>query len=306
MTTLPHLLVIVGPTASGKTKLAVQLAKKLNGEIVSADSRQVYRGLDIGSGKDRASYGKVPVHMLDVASPKRTFTVSLYQSLATAAIADIVGRGKLPIMVGGSGLYVDSVTKGLVLPQSKPDQKLRKKLASKSLPQLLALLKKLDSDAFDAIDRKNRRRVERAIETLVHTGQPLSASRQSKPVPYQVETIGISVPVDELKRRIIKRLKSRLNKGLVEEVKRLKRQGISDKRLMNLGLEYSWVNRYIIGELSKRELMDGLTHAICQFAKRQMTWFKRDKRIKWIQKSHDLGRSFFELSTEQKPTWQGN
>ncbi len=276
------LLVIVGPTASGKTRLAVQLAKKFNGEIVSADSRQVYHGLDIGSGKDRGEYGQVPVHLLDVASPKKTFTVARYQRLATKAIADTIYRGKLPILCGGSGLYVDSITRGLVLPQSKPDATLRKKMQKMSLLQLLAWLKKLDARGFKTIDVKNRRRVERAIETLIHTKQPLSQSRQIRPVPYHLVIIGVDVSREELKKRIAKRLKSRLSHGLIDEVKRLRRQGVSDKRLKGLGLEYAWVSRYLSSGLTRAELEVGLTRAICQFVKRQMTWFRRDKRIIWL------------------------
>jgi len=279
---LPPLLVIIGPTASGKTRLAVEIARLVDGEIVSADSRQVYKGLDIGSGKDRASYGRVPVHLLDVASPRRVFTLAQYQRLARRAIADIHQRGKLPILCGGSGLYVDSITKGLSLPSSKPDAKLRKLLASKTLPQLLIQLKKLDAAAYKSIDRHNRRRIERAIETLTHTKKPLAESRKVNQIPYRVVTIGLTVPLDKLRRRIRQRLKLRMKQGLVTEVRKLHRQGISDKRLLSLGLEYAWVTRYLRGELTRAEMEAGLTHAIYQFARRQMTWFRRDSSIRWI------------------------
>lgn len=278
----PPLLAIVGPTASGKTKLAVLLAELLGGEIVSADSRQVYRGLDIGSGKDRAEYGDVPVHMLDVASPKRIFTVAQFQRLATAAIADIHRRGKLPILCGGSGLYVDSIIRGLVIPESKPDLMLRRQLARKTLPQLLDQLRRLDRRAYASIDRKNRRRVERALETLIHTGKPLAQSRKLKPVPYRVVTIGILVPLDELKHRIERRLTERLKRGLVGEVSNLRRRGVSDRRLTALGLEYAWVGRYLRSELTRPELETRLAHDIYQFARRQMTWFRRNPDIRWI------------------------
>ncbi len=276
------LLAVVGPTASGKTKLAVLLAELLDGEIVSADSRQVYRGLDIGSGKDRAEYGDVPVHLLDVASPKRVFTVAQFQRLATRAIADIHRRGKLPILCGGSGLYVDSIIRGLDIPNSKPDAKLRRQLASRTLPQLLAQLRRLDPVAHRTIDRKNRRRVERAVETLIHTGKPLDQSRQLKPVPYRVTTIGISVPLDQLKLRIQQRLKDRLEQGLVAEVRGLRRSGVSDRRLRALGLEYAWVGRYLRGEVTRAELESGLARDIYHFARRQMTWFRRNPSIRWM------------------------
>lgn len=281
MIELPPLLAIVGPTASGKTRLAVLLAELLDGEIVSADSRQVYRGLDIGSGKDRHEYGDVPVHLLDVASPSRTFTVAQYQRLATKAIADIHRRGKLPILVGGSGLYVDSIIRGLGIPASKPDAALRRKLAARTLPQLLAQLKRLDPRAYASIDRKNRRRVERAIETVRHTGKPLAESRKLNPVPYRVVTVGIAVPLDQLKLRIQRRLKDRLKQGLVAEVRGLRRT-ISDRRLTSFGLEYAWVTRYLSGELTRSELEIGLARAIYQFSRRQMTWFRRNPNIRWL------------------------
>ncbi len=281
MSDYPPLLAIVGPTATGKTKLAVLLAELLDGEIVSADSRQVYRGLDIGSGKDRAEYGDVPVHLLDVASPRTVFTVARFQRLATAAIADIHRRGKLPILVGGSGLYVDSIIRGLDIPASKPDLMLRRKLARKTLPQLLAQLRQLDPQTYASIDRRNRRRVERALETLIHTGKPLAQSRKLKPIPYCVATIGIAVPLDELKVRIQRRLKERMRAGLVAEVKAL-RATLPDRRLRALGLEYAWVTRYLRGEIGKAELESGLAQAIYQFARRQMTWFRRNSSIRWI------------------------
>jgi tRNA dimethylallyltransferase len=281
MRNYPTLLVIVGPTASGKTRLAVEIARLLGGEIVSADSRQVYKGLDIGSGKDRSSYGRVPVHLLDVASPRRVFTVAQYQRLARRAIADIHRRGKLPILCGGSGLYVDSITKGLSLPSSKPDAKLRQRLASRTLPQLLAQLRRLDMSAYKIIDRKNRRRVERAIETLVHTKKPLAESRKLNAIPYRVTTIGLSVPLDKLQGRIKLRLKLRMKQGLVAEVCKLRRQ-LSDRRLISLGLEYAWVTRYLRGELTRAEMETGLARAIYQFARRQMTWFRRDSGISWM------------------------
>lgn len=285
MSKLPTLLAIVGPTASGKTRLGVALAQALDGEIVSADSRQVYRGLDIGSGKDRHEYGDVPVHLLDVASPKRVFTVAQYQKLAARAIDGIHRRGKLPILVGGSGLYVDSIIRGLGIPASKPDPKLRRKLATRTLPQLLAQLKRLDLAAYESIDRKNRRRVERALETILHTGKPLAQSRQIEPVPYRVAAIGIAVPMDQLKLRIQRRLDDRLAHGLIAEVRNLRKSGISNRRLTNLGLEYAWVARFLGGEISRAELRDGLARAIYQFSRRQMTWFRRNPSIVWISRS---------------------
>lgn len=280
-TDLPPLLVIVGPTASGKTALAVKLAKMFNGEIISADSRQVYKGLDIGSGKDKHLYTYTPIHLLDVISPQGVFTVSQYQRLATKAIKDIHNRGRLPILCGGSGLYINAITMGLKFPASKPDLKLRRALAKKSLPQLLTQLKRLDRKAYQKIDQHNRRRVERALEILLHTKKPLSESRAVTPPPYRILMIGIKVDRDELKKKIIKRLEQRLGEGLIQEVKRFKRI-LSNQRLNSLGLEYAWVNHFLNRQISKQELILGLSGAIANFAKRQMTWFKKDKRIKWV------------------------
>lgn len=286
---LPPLLVIIGPTASGKTALAVKLARRFNGEIISADSRQIYRGLDIGSGKDIHLYTYTPKHLLDVVAPQKTFTVSQYQCLATKAIKNIHSRGRLPILCGGSGLYIDAITKGLNFPHSKPDLKLRRTLAKKTLPQLLLQLKKLDSSAYQKIDKHNRRRVERALEILQHTKKPLSESRTATPPPYRILMIGIKVDRDELKKKITKRLQQRLDAGLIQEVKKLKKT-LSDRRLNSLGLEYTWVNRFLNRQISKQELILGLSQAIANFAKRQMTWFKRDKKIKWINNNEQLIR----------------
>lgn len=272
-------MVIVGPTASGKTRLSVQLAKKFNGEIVSADSRQIYKSLDIGSGKDKHLYKNVPVHLLDIASPKRTFTVSQFQKQAFKTIDKIHERNRLPILCGGSGLYIKAVTEGLNFPVSKPDLKLRRKLAKKSLAQLLALLKKKDFKTYSNIDKHNRRRIERALEILIHTKRPLAPT--ATPPPYRMLILGLKTDKDKLKRNISKRLIERLDNGLIAEVKNLKKS-LSDKRLNSLGLEYAWVNKYLNKQINRPQLVSGLSKAIIDFAKRQITWFNKNKQIIWM------------------------
>ena len=276
-------LVIVGPTASGKTKLAVGLARRFNGEIVSADSRQVYRGMDIGTGKDLKEYGTIKYYCIDIASPKRQFTVAQFKRCAEAAIQDIVKRGRLPIVVGGSGLYISALVDGLQLQTGKPDAEIRKRLGKKTLVQLLALLKRVDLTTYKVIDKKNRRRVERALEIYYQTGKRKSQIARRTVSPYDFLQIGVVVPKEKLKKNIAKRLQQRLEQaGMIDEVRRLRRQGVNFKRLEDFGLEYRYIARYLQKKITYEEMVEQLQKAIWQFSKRQMTWFKRDPRIIWV------------------------
>lgn len=310
-----NVLVILGPTSSGKTKLAVKLAKKFSGEIISADSRQVYQGMDVGTGKDLAEYiigkspiansklVKIPYHLIDIVSPKKDFSVVDWQRLANKAIEDILKRGRLPIICGGTGLYISALVEGYQFPKAGAKNKaLRIKLDKLSLKQLLVRLKKVDPETYEIIDRKNRRRVGRALEIYYQTGEPKSqiANRQSPKSKYQFLILGLTFPKDVLRQRIAKRLKDRLEKeGMVEEVKKLHQKGVSWKKLESFGLEYKFVALYLQKKLSYEEMQEQLERAIAQFAKRQMTWFsrqmsgsrlssgKRDKKIKWIKNYSD-------------------
>ncbi len=292
---LPKIVVIVGPTAGGKSDLAVLLAKELNGEVISADSRQVYRGMDIGSGKiTKTEMQNVPHHLLDVASPKRIFTVAEYKQQAERAIKDILNRGKLPIVCGGTGFYIQALVDGLILPEVKADPNLRKKLSQISANELFLILKKLDPKRAKNIDTKNSVRLIRAIEIATTLGKvpPLREIKRYTPL-----FIGLNVPQATLHARISLRLTKRMRAGMVSEVKHLLIEGVSAKRMEALGLEYRFIKRLLNKELSKAKMLQELEVAIKQYAKRQYTWFRRDKRIHWIEyrdrtKALTLARDF--------------
>ncbi|MBI3589010.1 MAG: tRNA (adenosine(37)-N6)-dimethylallyltransferase MiaA [Candidatus Liptonbacteria bacterium] len=298
----PKIVVVLGPTASGKSALAVRLAKLFNGEVISADSRQVYRGVDLGSDKvphdrcqvsgfrfqekDGCFYEGVRHHLIDVVSPKKTFTVTQYKKLAEKAIRDIIKRGKIPIIAGGTGLYIDTLINDWKLPRVKPNLKLREELEKKSAEELFLELKKLDPKRAVGIDRHNKRRLVRAIEIVMQTGKPvpyLSLIRANKRiVGREFLKIGIKVAPEELKKRIKKRTLKRLREGVIQEMEGLKKSGVSQKRLNDISLYYRWVGPFLDGEMNKLETLETIAVKIGQYAKRQMTWFKRDKSINWI------------------------
>ncbi len=282
MSNKQKILVIVGPTASGKSGLAWELAQKYNGEIISADSRQVYRGLDIGTGKE-----KFPQHLIDVADPTEDFNVSNFVKLAKEKIEEIVARGNLPIIVGGTGFWIDSLVYGYELPEVKPSRELRQEMDTKTTYELLEQLQKLDPHRAKHIDGHNKRRLIRALEIALSP----SGSRISPRPPFTVKGgeggytalwIGIKLPKEELNRRIEERLNHWFEQGLIEETKKLHDSGISWQRLESLGMEYRSVARYLQGTISEGEMFDEALRAIRQYAKRQMTWFKRNKNINWI------------------------
>ncbi|MFA6422395.1 MAG: tRNA (adenosine(37)-N6)-dimethylallyltransferase MiaA [Candidatus Buchananbacteria bacterium] len=312
-------IVILGPTATGKTKLAVKLALKFKGEIVSADSRQVFRGMDIGTGKDLKEYvvasgasrgqsakaskgskkpAKVPYHLIDIISPNTSFNVAKYQKLAYRAIAEAQKAGNTPFLVGGTGLYIDAITKGFVFNKNdtKKLKEIRQKLDGKTLPQLLSLLKKIDPETYNKIDQKNRRRVQRALEIYYQTGKTkFESDRQSNP-DLDILILGIAMPIEKIYKKIDSRLETRIQEGMIKEVKKLRKRGVSWKKLDEFGLEYRYVSRYLRGILDYNEMIEQLKNEIHHFAKRQVTWFKRNENIIWIKNYREALREIKNFS----------
>lgn len=277
-------IVILGQTATGKSDLAVKIAKKINGEIISADSRQVYKGLDIGTGKITKKEMKgVPHYMLDIANPKKKFSVAEYQEKCIYAIADILKRNKTPIICGGTGFYIDAITKGIVFPEVPPNKKLRKILEKKNIKQLLVILKKLDPARANTIDQNNKVRLIRAIEIAKALGKVPKITETK--LPYKFIKIGLYLPEDLLKKKINTRLLKRITAGMLNEGKKLHRLGLSWKRMNELGLEYRFISLYLQNKITKQEMVVRLNQEIYQYAKRQMTWFKRDPEIRWFDTS---------------------
>jgi tRNA dimethylallyltransferase len=278
------LVVVLGPTASGKSALGIALAQRFNGEIVSADSRQVYRGLDIGTAKvTPAERAQVPHHLLDVADPQDIYTVSQFQHDAIAAINDILARGRHPFLVGGSPHYIQAVVDNLAIPQVPPQAELRAELEARPLPELLAQLEKLDPQSAATIDRNNPRRVLRALEVCLVTSKPFSQQRGIKQPLYNSLILGIQWPREALYRRIDERIDERMQQGLVEEIENLLANGLTHKRLEAMGLEYRFVSCWLRGEFAdKAEMVQRLKYATHDFVRRQLSWFRKDQRILWI------------------------
>ncbi len=283
MSSLPKIVAVVGTNASGKSALGVELARRFGGEIISADSRQVFHGLDLGSGKVTAQEMQgVPHHLLDVCDPGTFFTMADFQRLAYRAIDDVLARGRVPVLAGGTGLYVDAVCDGYVLSNIEPDLSYRRELERLPTPQLCAMLQA--AAPGNAIDPQNRNRVMRALEKL-ESGDTKEPSREAK---YRALKLGVSWDRETLKKRIDERLERRMNEGMVDEVRTLIKNGASREFLMKLGLEYRFLTRYLDGEFdSEREMTEALSAAIKKFAKRQMTWFRRDPDIHWLDMTGD-------------------
>jgi tRNA dimethylallyltransferase len=283
-------IVILGTTASGKTSLGVSLAKKLNGEVISADSRQVYRGLDVGSGKDLAEYGDIKYHLIDVADPKDRYSVADYQKAAYAAIDDILTRGKLPIIVGGSGQYLEAVVEGYDLPDVKPDLEARAEMDDKSAEDLYQELAKKNPDfalKLNNSDKNNKRRLVRYLEVVDKKSPSYRASAAAPSGKYSFLLLGLTHPKEVLAGRIKKRLKERLEKeDMVQEVSALHdKKGLSWERLAEFGLEYKFISQYLQEKIDYDQMFELLDRAINQFSKRQVTWFKRwekKRKIEWV------------------------
>ena len=277
----PKVLVVLGPTAVGKSDLAVEMARLHNGEIISADSRQVYTGLDIGTGKITTKEMRgVPHHLLDVINPKKVYSVELWKKQAEDAIEDILSRGKLPIICGGTGFYIQSVVDNITLPDVPANKDLRKKLAQLEPAELFLMLKKLDSKRAKNIDKQNPVRLIRAIEIATALGAVPKAKKVKS--NYNFIQIGLTLPLDTLREKIHTRLLARMKKGMLAEAEKLHANGLSYKRVEELGLEYRYLALYLQNKITKEEMLERLTIEIGQYARRQMQWFKRDARIKWF------------------------
>ncbi|MDE6370673.1 MAG: tRNA (adenosine(37)-N6)-dimethylallyltransferase MiaA [Duncaniella sp.] len=275
MTDNRPLIVITGPTASGKTRRAVELARHLgDAEIISADSRQVYRGMDIGTGKDIEEYGEIPVHLIDICPAGYKYNLYEYLRDYRRAEADIRSRGRRPILCGGTGLYVESILKGLALPEVPENPQLRLSLKGKSLDELAAILAGM-KQLHNVTDIDTCQRAIRAIEIQTYYQQHPEAAAQATPKPLtDALVIGVDVDRDTRRRRITERLKARLDSGMADEVRRLLDSGIAPDDLIYYGLEYKYLTLYVTGQLNREEMFSQLEIAIHQFAKRQMTWFR--------------------------------
>jgi len=276
----PKIIVIVGPTASGKTTLSIKLAKKFNGEIISADSRQVYKGMNLGTGKvTKKEMQGIKHYLIDIISPKKTLTVVQYVKKAKTAIKKIISKNKIPIIVGGTGFYVDALVFDYKFPEVSPNLKLRKVLEKKSTQELFKMLKKIDPQRAKNIDPNNKVRLIRAIEIAQKLGKVPELKKELK---YNPLFIGIKISKEKLKEKIKKRLIKRLKQGMIKEVKKLKKQGLSWKKLESFGLEYRYIAYYLQNKISYNQMLNQLEKAIINYAKRQMTWFKKNKNINWI------------------------
>jgi tRNA dimethylallyltransferase len=289
---LPKLVVVLGPTASGKSGLGISLAQRFDGEIVSADSRQVYRGLDIGTAKITPEEQLlVPHYVLDVADPRQVYTVAQFQRDAIAAINDILEREHQPFLVGGSPHYIQAVVDNLDIPRIEPQPELRAQLEKHPLPELLTQLEQLDPQSAATIDRNNPRRVIRALEVNLISGKPFSQQRNMAKPLYRSLLLGIEWPREVLYRRIDARVDERMRQGMVHEVQKLLDEEVSHERLEALGLEYRYISRLLRGEFrDEDEMVERLKYAIHDFTRRQLTWYRKDKRIVWIE-GEDGGRA---------------
>jgi tRNA dimethylallyltransferase len=282
-----NLVVVLGPTASGKTRLGVELARRLGGEVISADSRQVYRGMDIGTGKDLEEFGEVPCHLIDIVDPGHEFNLFEFQRRFFDAFVRIGASGRLPILVGGSGLYLEAVLCGYRLTEARENPALRRELAPLSLEELAARLQALRPTLHNSTDLTDRDRLIRAIE--IASVEPVAAVEPLPPL--QPLILGIRWERSILRQRITVRLKARLAAGMIAEVEGLLAAGVPAATLDFYGLEYRYVVRHLRGELNRNDLFQKLNSAIHDFAKRQETWFRRMERngtpIHWLDGSGD-------------------
>ncbi len=293
------IVIILGQTATGKSDLAILLAKKYNGAIISADSRQVYLGMDLGPGKvikDNASKEflseGIPHYLIDVANPKKDiFSLSDFLGQSKKALKIIEKNKLLPIICGGTGLYISAFIENWQLPKTKPDWKLRKDLEAYGSAELFEYLKKLDPHRAITIDQKNRRRLVRSLESAIQSGLPMTPILKKEPLGDFL-IFGLRRENKTLKKLIRLRLNRRLRSNMLQEINKLRKQGVTSERLESFGLEYRYLNRYLEKKITYQEMKGQLTTAIYHFAKRQNTWFKRMPNVHWFQSKHDNKKAF--------------
>lgn len=276
-----RVIAVVGATASGKTSYAIELAKKINGEIISADSRLVYKGMDIGTAKPTIDeMQEIPHYMIDVVEPEYNYSVGLYVKEAKKHITDIISRGKVPIVVGGTGLYFRVLLENYDLPDVKPDYELRKELSSYSYEELLGMLTKLDEKAANSVEKNDKKKLIRYIEIIKLAGKPLDLVRGVKEKEFNVEWVGLNFPREILYDRINKRVDLMIEQGLIDETKKLLQK---HGRISNITdtIGYREVLSYLDGELSLDEAKDKLKQNTRNYAKRQLTWFRKNEQINW-------------------------
>ncbi len=275
------LIVVLGPTASGKTELSIKLAQKFNGEIISADSRQIYKEMNIGTAKPtEKELKKIPHHLISIVKPDEEFTLAQFKKTAVEIIKDIQKRKKLPFLVGGTGLYIQSIVDNLGIPGVKPDKKLRNKLEKKTIESLSNQLKKIDPLA-SKITGPNKRRIIRALEICLKTKKPFSPQRKKKKPLFNISQIGLNPNKETLIKKIDKRTEKMIKKGMVKEVKKLLKKYSPLLPAMS-GIGYQEIIQYLNNEISLGKAEELIKLHTLQYTRRQMTWFKRDKRIKWI------------------------
>ncbi|MFT5037049.1 MAG: tRNA dimethylallyltransferase [Candidatus Azotimanducaceae bacterium] len=280
----PKIVVLVGPTASGKTALAIELAKQCSGEVISADSRQVYKKLDIGTEKiTKDEMDGVPHHLIDIVDTQTTYSASDFKRDAASAIEEITSRGKLPIIAGGTFFYINVLLEKIVSPEVPPNQELRAELEEKSASDLFAALQNIDPRRAADVDPENKRRLIRALEIVRALGKVPEAAE--KECPYDVIMIGIETDRTILRERIAKRSKEALSRGLATETKELLESRISKERLSEIGLEYRIVLEHLDGLLTEEALIKKLEEKVWQYAKRQLTWLKREETVHWFQRT---------------------
>jgi len=292
----PKIVVVVGPTASGKSGVALELAKKFNSEIISADSRQVYEKMDIGTGKVTGAWSTehktflsegISHYLIDVAQPMEDFNISHFKTLANEAIEKIIAKGKIPIICGGTAFWVDAIVKNTNIPEVAPNPELRARLEKQTLEELFLQLQKLDPERAANIDSKNKVRLIRAIEICEAIGKvpkngAWSMEHGAENAKYNFLQIGILTEREVLNEKIKKRLDERFEQGMIQEVQNLHKNGVSWEWMERIGLEYRWIARFLQDQIPEKEMREKLYFDIIHYAKRQMTWLKRNKNIIWL------------------------